>query len=340
MEKIIGAEELERYLNVGPILDVRSPAEYEEDHVPGAINIPVLTNEQRIEVGTLYKTNAFEAKKLGAAYITLAIHHFLQSDLIKDASKATRFVIYCARGGQRSGSLGAVLHQVGYPVFRYERGYKSYREYLLNRLNGPIPGPIYVLYGYTGSGKTWIINQLRDDVNVLDLEGLANHRGSLLGNMAGGQPGQRAFETELCSRLRELDPNKPTVIEGESRKIGLINLPNGVYEQMKAAKHLWVDIPREQRRDYILRDYGDMEVPYFMERLDKLKQYLPGPAMDAILEELKTENRPRIVELLLEHHYDPLYDRPNKKGNRERLDASTIEGAVEVLRRRILDGCP
>lgn len=341
MERIIDETQLETFRgDLSYVLDVRTPDEFAEDHFPGALNIPVLTNEQREEVGTLYKTNAFEARKLGATYTTLAIHEFLKTDLACDLKKGQRLMVYCARGGQRSGSLGVVLSEIGFLVYRLKKGYKSYRRYVLDIIARPLPGPVYVLFGYTGSGKTRILQALKDDCNVLDLEGLANHRGSLLGHHPGQtQPSQRAFETELMETLRRFDPSKPTLIEGESRKVGHLNIPNTLWQQMKGGKHLWLDIPRKERVSYILEDYQDLkDVSHLEGPLERLKRYIPTEVYGQMQEDMAARNWAPLVENLLEYHYDPLYARPLKLGNRYPLSARTTDEGVVAMRELLKKG--
>ncbi len=336
MERIIEAHELDVYRNrFKHILDVRSPGEFEEDHMPGAINVPMLNNAQRAEVGTLYKQNPFEARKLGAVYALEAIQRFMQSSIMLNASKSDGFLIYCARGGQRSGSISLVLSQVGLAVFRLQRGYKSWRSYVNHLLSSRLPGPVYVLQGYTGSWKTRILMALKDRVNILDLEGCALHRGSLLGDLPGRtQPGQRAFETSLAESIRQMNPNLPTLIEGESRKIGRCAIPKPLWDQMTAANHLWLEIPRSVRVGFILADYHDLKnTEYLSNRLKRLARYLPNKISAELAQHMEMGEWESFVDKLLAHHYDPLYGKSRK--NREPIQADTFQQAVDRVARRI-----
>ena len=192
MEKIINETEIDRFLpRCNQILDVRSPAEFEEDHMPGAQNVPVLDNKQRHEIGLMYRQNPFEARKTGARYALLAVERFLGTPAIMEARNNTPIMVYCARGGQRSGVMSIILSQVGFVMFRLAKGYKTYRSYVAAHLEYPLPKPVYVLNGYTGSQKTRLLGALGARVNVLDLEACARHRGSLLGDLAHPQPTQR-----------------------------------------------------------------------------------------------------------------------------------------------------
>ncbi len=318
MERIIEAEELETYrTRCRHIIDARSQNEFAEDHLPGAINIPMLDNDQRVEIGTNYVENSFEARKLGATYALEAIKHFLESDLILNATRKDTMLIYCARGGQRSGALSLVLDQIGFPTFRLKRGYKSYRAYVLDYLSRPLPGQVVVIYGYTGSAKTQILLDLRDRFNVLDLEGCASHRGSLLGDLPGmPQPNQRLFETRLVEAMRSFDPDKPTLIEGESRRIGKVSVPNGIWDQMKTGRHIWLELPRSERVNHILNIYHELKDTAFLEeRLTRLGRYLSADRLAELRADLASQDWPAFVEKLLAWHYDPLYGREMKERN-------------------------
>lgn len=343
MERIIDETELPKYLvRMDYILDVRTPLEFEEDHIPGAINVPVLNNEQRAEVGTLFKENAFEARKLGASYAIQAIHGLLASPLLANMGKGTRLLVYCARGGQRSGSLAAVLGQIGFPVFRLCKGYKSYRAYVLAQLERLLPKPVVVLYGYTGSGKTRILEALSDEVNVLDLEGLARHRGSLLGDLPGQvQPTQRAFESALVTIMLRMHSDKPCLIEGESRMVGKVMVPQQIWEQMRNARQLWLEIPRACRIEFILHDYHELkESLYLEEPLNRLARYLSTDRMTQLRSYLAKAQWAPFVSDLLEFHYDPLYANNLKAASRERHSAANTSEAIEIVRQLLIPEAP
>ena len=336
MERLIEDDELETCLtSCRYILDARSPSEFAADHIPGAINVPVLDDEQRREIGTLYKENSFDARKKGAAYAAGSIQRFLETPLIRNAGRETRFLVYCARGGQRSGSLGTVLSRIGFKVFRLKRGYKSYRQYVLSQLARPLPQPVYILYGYTGSGKTRILSTLEDQVNALDLEGCARHRGSLLGNLPGiPQPAQKRFETDLVHAISRFDPQKPTLIEGESRKVGNCAIPDPLWNQMKSARRIWLCLPRAERVRHILDDYAELKDPdYLAPILEKLTRYLGQKRTTQLRQDMDQANWPAFVDTLLEHHYDPLYRRSRDQGRRILLEADDITEARQLLAR-------
>jgi len=333
MERIIDEAELDRFLErCDLIIDARSPAEFEEDHITGALNVPMLDNRQRIEIGTLYKQNAFRARKRGAVYALRAIENFLLSDQIVANDHKLAILVYCARGGQRSGALASVLSQIGYSVFRLERGYKTYRAFVTEKLTGPLPEPVWVLHGYTGSLKTAILQSLADRVNVIDLEGCARHRGSLLGDLPGvPQPCQRAFETALLQQIVSCSPDRPTLIEGESRRIGACSIPNGIWQHMREGNQLWLDMPRAVRTANILEGYAEYRDPALMgTRLDKLARYLPRKVLADMRADLDSSDWPALVDRLLEHHYDPLYRRAVKRAE-FRLEATSFREAVAAV---------
>jgi len=340
MEKIIDALDLQyKRCRYDHILDVRSPAEFAEDHMGGAINIPVLTNEQRAEVGTLFKRDPFEARMLGARYVTRAIAEFMDSSLARAFGKHTGLLIYCARGGQRSESLATVLSAVGFGVFRLARGYKTYREFVLARFAQPLPQPVFLLYGYTGSRKTGSLQALRDRCNVLDLEGCAHHRGSLLGDLPDrAQPGQRAFESALLQEIEGFDPAKPTLIEGESRKIGRCTIPDGLWAAMGEGRRLWLEIPLEKRVAYTLGSYRELaNADFLTARLPLLAPYLAKRDLCVLTAAIQAGDWPAVAEQLLVHHYDPLYKRERERAPITCLAAADFAEAVAAVAHHISD---
>jgi tRNA 2-selenouridine synthase len=210
------------------IIDVRSPAEFAEDHIPGAINCPVLDDEERIRVGTLYKqVSPFEAKKVGAALVSRNIARHIETHFLSKP-RGWKPLIYCWRGGQRSGAMTVVLGQIGWPARRLDGGYKAFRQRVLEELDTLPPALRFnILCGPTGSAKTALLDALAAaGAQVLDLEGLACHRGSVLGGAPNtSQPGQKAFETQLWSALRGFDPARPVWAESETGASGACMCP-------------------------------------------------------------------------------------------------------------------
>jgi tRNA 2-selenouridine synthase len=247
-------------LGFDDIIDVRAPAEFAEDHVPGAINLPVLDDAERARVGTIYKQDSpFLARKLGAALVARNAALHLETALV-DKPGGWRPLVYCWRGGQRSGSFASILAQIGWRVETVAGGYKSWRRLVVQALfDDPMPCKVIVLDGDTGTAKTDVLNALPlHGVQVIDLEGLAHHRGSLFGGMPGGQPSQKAFESALAVALSRLDPARPVVVEAESAKIGNLRLPSRLWRAMVEAPRIAISAPLAARAAYLTRAYGDM----------------------------------------------------------------------------------
>ncbi|MCX8509437.1 MAG: tRNA 2-selenouridine(34) synthase MnmH, partial [Rhodobacteraceae bacterium] len=239
------------------IIDVRAPAEYAEDHLPGAISLPVLDDAERARVGTIYKQQSpFLARKVGAALVARNAALHLEGPLA-DKPGGWRPLIYCWRGGQRSGSFSPILAQVGWRVDLLAGGYKSWRALVVAALNDrPFPAPLTVLDGNTGTAKTELLSLLAArGLQTIDLEGLANHRGSLFGHRDGGQPSQKAFEGRLALAIDRLDPTRPVVIEAESSRIGGLSLPKQLWAAMCGAPRLRIAAPLAARAAYLTRSY-------------------------------------------------------------------------------------
>ncbi len=317
-------------LGFDDIIDVRAPAEFTEDHIPGSISLPVLSDVERAEVGTIYKqVSPFTARKVGAALVARNASVHLQGALA-DKTGAWKPLVYCWRGGQRSGSFASILAQIGWRVDTIAGGYKSWRGLVVKALyDTPVASPVVVLDGNTGSAKTEILRMLPAlGVQVIDLEGLARHRGSLFGAMPGGQPSQKAFERDLALELARLDPARPVVVEAESSKVGECRVPPELWKAMVAAPRVVVAVPRAARADYLVRAYADMvEDP---DRLAGVIGLLRMSHTHALVEEwlgLAIGGRfGALADGLMEAHYDPRYEK-----HRERMAAPLAEiGAVAL----------
>ena len=296
------------------IIDVRSPAEYAEDHIPGAISAPVLSNDERAEVGTLYtQVSPFEAKKRGAALIARNIATHLET-LFRDKPKQWRPLVYCWRGGQRSGAMSHILDQVGWRTGKLEGGYKKYRRHVITELEQlPAHLEFQVICGATGSGKSRLLQVLQQqEAQVLDLEQLAQHRGSLLGNLPDApQPAQKMFETRLWNTLRHFDAGKPVFVEAESRKIGRLALPDALLAKIRASSCIVIEAPLAARVGLLLEEYA-----HFLKDPALLAQQLaPLTALHGhrVIEEWNAMAQrgdwSALVEELLSRHYDPAYRR-------------------------------
>jgi tRNA 2-selenouridine synthase len=316
-------------LGYDEVLDVRSPAEYAEDHVPGAVNLPVLSDAERAEVGTIYTQDSpFKARKIGAALVAQNAARHLQTYLA-DKPGGYRPLVYCWRGGARSNSFAAILTQIGWRTGVVDGGYKSYRRLVVRALyDQPVPSKVILLDGDTGSGKTEILNRLgAQGWQTLDLEGMARHRGSVLGAFSEPQPSQKAFESALVARIVDLDPTRPVVVEAESSKVGGINLPPRLWEAMCAAPRLVLDVPRAARARFLVRTYRDLGLDETAKRLAQLHRLHGAAQLSAWQQMLDARNFEALAMSLMEEHYDPLYRRGRKdySGQRLALDETALD---------------
>ncbi len=292
------------------IIDVRAPAEFADDHLPGAISLPVLDDDERARVGTIYKqVSPFTARKLGAALVARNAARHLETALA-DKPGGWRPLVYCWRGGQRSGSFASILSQIGWRVETIAGGYKAWRGLVVQAL-GQVPDRVVVLDGNTGSAKTELLGLMASKgVQVIDLEGMANHRGSVFGAM-GAQPGQRMFEGRLAMALANLDPSRPVVIEAESARIGARSLPPGLWRAMCAAPRIALTAPAAARAAYLLRAYGDLaadraRLAGIIEQLRPLHAAEVIAHWQALVEAGAFGD---LAQELMVQHYDPRYQK-------------------------------
>jgi tRNA 2-selenouridine synthase len=299
------------------IVDVRTPLEFAEDHIPGAINAPVLSNEERVIIGTMYKqVSPFEATRVGAAMVARNIAHHLDT-IFADKPRNWRPLVYCWRGGKRSGSMTTWLNMIGWQARQLDGGYKSYRRDVMARL-GELPARFryVVLIGHTGSGKTRLLKALAAaGAQTLDLEGLAAHRGSLLGALPGQpQPSQKAFDTALVHALSGFDRAKPVFVEAEGRRIGAISTPDALLDSLHGAACVEVEARRDDRIAFLLQDYAHLfdDPAFFKAQLDKLVA-LHSRERVARWHRLIDENaRAELFAELIDRHYDPAYARSSR----------------------------
>ncbi|PPB82204.1 tRNA 2-selenouridine synthase [Albidovulum inexpectatum] len=310
------------------VIDVRSPSEYAEDHLPGAINLPVLDDAERARVGTIYKQQSpFLARKIGAALVARNAARHLEGPLA-DKPGGWRPLVYCWRGGQRSGSFATILSQVGWRVELIDGGYKSWRRLVVDELqNAPVRAPVMVLDGNTGTAKTEILNLLPEHgLQVIDLEGLANHRGSLFGARMGGQPSQKAFEGRLAMALATLDPARPVVVEAESSRIGAVQLPKRLWQAMCNAPRLRLAAPLQARARYLARGYADLteDAARLAEVIALLRPLHPAERIARWLALAEARDHVTLAAELMQFHYDPRYEK-----HRARFE-STRDRVIEV----------
>ena len=296
------------------IIDVRTPLEFAEDHLPGAINLPVLTNEQRVAIGTLHKKDSFEARRRGAALISEAIARYLENELAERDRRWTA-LLYCWRGGLRSKSFATVLRAVGWRARVLEGGYKAWRRFVmqdLERLLDTAPPRFHILAGLTGTGKTRLLDALHQEgAQVIDLEGLANHRGSLLGSR-GDQPSQKRFESLLHEALSSLDPSRPVFAEAESNRIGSVYIPPALWKHFSEATVVELTLARPERVRLLLEDYEHFprDPAGLSSLLDRLRTLRGHEQVDAWQAQIAAHDWTTFVDSVLEHHYDLCYRRP------------------------------
>ncbi len=329
------------------LIDARSPAEFAIDHIPGAINCPVLDDAQRVIVGTLYKQQgAFEARRVGGAMVAENLAKHLRGPFAAQPA-GWKPLVYCWRGGMRSGSMVTWLRLVGWDAQQLAGGYKSWRRHVIDTLEAQSPTlPLRVLVGATGSAKTRVLQALAaQGQQVLDLEGLAVHKGSILGAVPGqAQPSQTAFETGIARVLENLDPARPLYVEGESRKIGRLTLPTPLLLRLRASPCIEIQATPAARLDYLLRDYAYLgDAPQQLaDKLAHLKD-LHGKQVVGRWQAWALEgNLPALFAELMALHYDPHYSRSQSNNFsawpvRQSLEADDLTSAgVEALAQAVV----
>jgi len=327
------------------VIDARSPAEYAEDHIPGAVNLPVLSDEERARVGTIYtQESPFRARRIGGALVARNIAAHLEGPLAGHEG-GWQPLLYCWRGGQRSGAFALWLGQVGWRARTLRGGYQSYRRAVVAQLYGrTLPHRLLLLDGNTGTAKTALLARVAErGGQVLDLEGLANHRGSVLGLRPGGQPGQKAFESRLAAALAALDPARAVLVEAESSKVGDRLVPPSLWAAMRQAPRLRVTATPEARARYLVAAYADLfEEPGLFHRQLGLLTPLRGRERVARWQALLAENaRETLVRELIEHHYDSRYARSRREAPTPlatleiSLDPEGLDRAADTIHARL-----
>ncbi len=311
------------------IIDARSEGEFAEDHLPGALNWPSLNNEQRIRVGTLYKqVSPFEAQKIGAALVARNIADHIEHEVL-DKPKNWQPLIYCWRGGKRSNALGLVLGQIGFRVQVLEGGYKAYRSAMLENLPQQVARLSFrVVCGPTGSGKTRLLRALDSaGAQVLDLEGLASHRSSVLGMIPGQpQPTQKRFETLLWDTLRRFDSSRPVFVEAESKKVGNLAVPHSLMAAMRESPCLLLQLPDDERVALLMEDYAffAQDIDFFCRRLEALTMLRSKAVVEAWKAEARNGRIESVVRDLLRVHYDPGYAESTRRHFSRFADAAVL----------------
>jgi tRNA 2-selenouridine synthase len=312
------------------LIDVRSPGEFAEDHIPGAVNLPVLSNAERAEVGTIYvQESRFKARRIGAAHVARNVAHHLETAL---ADRAGDFkpLVYCWRGGMRSNAMALILAQVGWRTTVLSGGYRTYRRQVTARLyDGTLPHRFILLDGHTGSGKTELLGKLAArGFQTLDLEGLAAHRGSIFGALAGTpQPSQKLFESRLLGALDALDPSRPVIAEAESSKIGDRMIPPALWTRLSDAPRIELVAERTHRARYLVAAYHDLVAD--REALEAAFIRLPErPSPERLAAWRALADGGQFAELaaaIMAFRYDPAYDRSRRKHDRPLLGVVPVK---------------
>lgn len=322
------------------IIDVRSPSEFAEDHIPGAINLPVLDDAERAEIGTIYvQQSKFLARRLGAAKVARNIAAHLDGAL-KDREGGFRPLVHCWRGGQRSGAMAAVMDQIGWPVTVLDGGYMTWRRQVQTALYGAPTWSVILLDGGTGSGKTALLSRLAQrGVQTLDLEGLADHRGSLFGSTGRRQPSQKLFESRLYAALEAFDPSRPIVVEAESSRVGSRTIPPALWAAMGQAKVIELDAPIQARAAWSARVYADIasDAAALETALGKLPTH-HSKATVAAWKAMAHEGRTlELAAALIAEHYDPAYRRMSARRDRPVIGRVPIAEVSEAELERAAD---
>lgn len=292
------------------IIDVRTPLEFDEDHLPGACNVPILTNEERVEIGTIHKHLGGQPARIRALELTCGRFAAMTEEAARHAA-GRPILAYCWRGGLRSHSMALLLENCGYPVVQLHGGYKAFRNYVSSYFDDFVPpAPLLVLHGMTGCGKTTFINGLDHTFwFAIDLEGLASHRGSAFGSLGlNRQPAQKRFDTMLWNALREAPSDRPVVLEGESRRIGEITLPGRLYDVMAQSCKIWCSASLETRVTRVVAEYARPEYRDAMTAaLERIKKKLGGSHYSELKRMLDLWDMQGVTHGLIEHYYDKLY---------------------------------
>jgi tRNA 2-selenouridine synthase len=324
------------------IVDVRTPAEYQEFHIPGAINLPIFSNKERATVGTTYKQIGKEdAKQLGIEIVSPRLPEYYKKLKQLQESVDKPVLIYCARGGMRSKSIASVLLMMGLKTYQLEGGIRNFRYNIMNSLNAIDYSnkKFIVIEGHTGTKKTVILNQLQSEgYPVLDLEGLAGHRGSMFGQVGIHEKSQKQFELDLFTRLQQLENSSYLIIESESRRLGKIILPEWVMVGKERGTRIHITSPIEERVAHIIDTYQPSKYRGSLyEALCKLQKRLVPSVKDEVFSSFEQGNYNRVVELLLIHYYDPKYNYAANKYDTEPVDVRVkdLQDVIEQVKLQI-----
>lgn len=335
---------IEQFLELAkqhPVLDVRSPGEYKHAHIPGACSLPLFTDEERKIVGTAYKQESREqAIKLGLDFFGVKMRKMVE-EAEQLSSNSKTVLVHCWRGGMRSAGVAWLLDLYGFKVFTLAGGYKKYRNYVLDTFR--LPFQFNILGGYTGSGKTELLKALKErGEKVIDLEGIANHKGSAFGNIGmPPQPGQEMFENLLAKELRKSlvsRPESPVWLEDESQRIGQVNIPGDLWKTMRQSPVYFLDIPFEERLKHIVQEYGQLDPEKLADAIGRISQKLGNlNAKTAILllnEGKITESFDILLKYYDKHYFKSLHNREGINSLLQTVDCKSVtpENADQLVR--------
>jgi len=335
--KAISAEEFLKLSSQHPVIDVRTPAEFEHGHIPGAVNIPLFTNEERAIIGTMYKQEGKKPAMLkGMELVSPKFSEFIRR--AETISNTGTLLVHCWRGGMRSGGMAWLFEWYGFKVFTLQNGYKAFRRMALDTFAKS--HTFKILAGRTGSGKTLVLKEIEKlGKTIIDLEELAHHKGSAFGTLGEEpQPTQEMFENELAVALMKIPSTESIWLEDESQNIGKRIIPNDLWVQMRKANVYYVDLPLEKRVDYLVEAYGKYSATELIESIEKIRKRVGFQNAKAAIEAINTGDLKLACEISLVY-YDKSYDHGVAKRNAttihkkqfEELDPAEIAKEISLL---------
>ncbi len=336
MAKKLTIEEFLPLTDKLPLVDVRSPKEYAQGHVPGAVNIPLFDNEERAKVGIRYK----QGGKENAVQLGLEIVGPKLADFVKQARKIApkkEILVHCWRGGMRSGSMAWLFETAGMKAYTLEGGYKAYRRHIRAAFSNPVK--LIVLGGYTGSGKTDVLKAMeKAGEQFLDIEGIAHHKGSVFGPLGQEpQPTNEQFENNLADAWRRFDFDRPVWVEDESRHLGFCGIPDPLFQQMRQAPLVKILVPKPEREKRLVREYGGFDHDALLEQLVKIRERLGGQYLKEALKALETGDLQTVASITL-RYYDKAYAHGASQRPRENVFELVLEkDEPEKNAREVLD---
>ncbi len=321
--KAILAEDFLKLSSQHPVIDVRTPAEFEHGHIPGAVNIPLFTNEERVIIGTMYKQEGKKPAMLkGMELVSPKFSEFIRT--AETISNTGTLLVHCWRGGMRSGGMAWLFEWYGFKVFTLQNGYKAFRRIALSEFAKP--HTFKILAGRTGSGKTLVLKEIEKlGKTIIDLEELAHHKGSAFGTLGEEpQPTQEMFENELAVALMKVQTTEPVWLEDESQNIGKRIIPNDLWMQMRAADVYYVDLPLEKRIDYLVEAYGKYSPAELIESIEKIRKRVGFQNAKAAIEAINNGDLKQACEISLVY-YDKSYDHGVAKRNTTTIQKKQFE---------------